>query len=481
MSPREPHFCSLPVTIDRSQRRPVGRQLEEQLRDIIRSGRLAGGSKLPATRTLAEDLGVSRSVVARIYGQLAAEGYLSLRRGANAVVRDLPSQPITSTEPAPSRRERSIRYDLHPDLPEVSAFPRKQWLRSLRHAVTVGTDADFGYISSGGLDALRQELAAYLARVRGVAAEPENVLVTAGTTHSVSLIARLLARRGLVTAAFENPSHRLLHEAAERSGVQLIGIDVDPSGLQAESIEETGASALFVSSGRPFPFAGSLSRDRRMMLVRWARESGALIIDVDYNSEFRYEKATAGGLHALAPEQVAYIGSTNCTLGPAIRLGWAVLPSRFIASATQEIVHTLGHVSGIEQLAFANFLQRGELDRHLRKVTMLYVRRRAALREALSIHVPHLRTHQCEGSVHLVLELPSSEAEAAAQREALARGLALQTVSEHALPGYKGPSGLLIGYGHLADPAIPDVVATLVDALDAAGLTCSDAEDACVG
>ena len=464
MSPRQLQARDLLIRIDRTRRAAIGRQIEDSLREAIRSRTLVPGSDLPSTRALAEELSVSRGVIVRAYAQLAAEGYLDLRQGANPAVRDVLELPAV---PPAATRETRTRYDLRPHVPEVGTFPRQEWLRSLRDALSTATDADLGYIDSHGLEQLRREVSAYLGRARGVAAHPEQIVITAGSSHSISLIARVLARSGVTAIGFENPSHRMLHAVAERAGLTPVGLPVDRDGLVASALDEATVGAVVVSPAHQFPTGRVLSAERRAELVLWARESGGLIVEDDYDAEFRYDRAPVAALHGLSPEQVAYIGSTSKTLSPAIRIGWAVLPRALAASVAEELACSVLHLSAIDQLAFADFLRRGEFDRHLRRMRAVYRGRRDALVGALEQQLPHLRVSGAAAGLHVVLELPAEIDEAAVCTQAQARGVTVQSLSDHALPGYAGPGGLLIGYGGILDPALPHAIAELATAIAA--------------
>jgi GntR family transcriptional regulator/MocR family aminotransferase len=470
MTPRHLHARDLLVRIDRSGAPGVGRQLEEQLRNALRSGTLTPGSDLPSTRALAEDLSVSRGVVVRAYAQLAAEGYLDLRQGASSCVRGIPfAEPERAPEVSPPPEQRpKLRYDLRAHKPELSGFPRHAWLRSLRRALLSAADADLGYIEDRcGLEQLRTEISRYLGRARGVAADPARVVVTAGSTHTLSLISRVLARRGASSIGFENPSHWLLHAVAQRAGLAPVGIPVDRHGLRLDELSAGNVGAVVVSPAHQFPTGAVLSADRRTELVRWARESGVLIIEDEYDAEFRYDRAPIGALQGLSPEQVAYIGSTGKTLSPGIRLGWVVLPSELVANVGEELFTTVLHVSGIDQLALADFVRRGEFDRHLRRMRTVYRRRRDALVGALETQLPLLPVSGIAAGLHVVVELPSTASETAACEQARARGLAIESLSQHALPGYGGPPGLLIGYGDIPEPSIPFAIDQLAQVLGA--------------
>lgn len=462
MSPHELQARDLLVRVDRASATPVGRQIEEQLRRAIRTGALAAGTGLPSTRALAKDLGVSRGVVLRAYAQLGAAGFIELRQGASPRVRSVPRV----REPGPEVDGR-ILYDLRTIQPDVSTFPRRLWLRSMEQAVTSATNAELGYLDVRGLARLRAELAGYLGRARGVVVDPDRIVVTAGATHAMSLLGRTLVRRGATLTGYENPSHRILHAVARRAGQTAVGIPVDAHGLRTDMLGDE--AAVVVSPANHFPTGVVLTQGRRAALVAWARRSGSLVVENDYDAEFRYESTSTGALQALAPEHVAYVGSTGKTLAPAIRLGWVVLPECLLEDVTEELAASMLHVSGMDQLAFVDFLRRGEFDRQLRRLRSLYRRRRDVVVDAIAKHLPDLFVTEPAAGLHVVVELPDAELEPAIVTAARAAGVLVPSLSQHALPGYDGPAGIIVGFGSLPEPTIPIAVQRLAAAVRSVG------------
>jgi len=381
-------------------------------------------------------------------------------------VRRLPHvEPTPAVDPERGAAAR-IRYELRAHLPEVSTFPRQAWLRSLRNAVGAATNAELGYVDCRGLPQLRTEVANYLGRARGVAANPDRIVITTGSTHALSLIGRALTRREATRMAFENPSHLVLHAVAERAGQTPVGVPVDTEGLCVDRLHLTDVDSVVVSPAHQFPTGVALSPDRRGLLIGWARSSGGLVIEDDYDAEFRYDRAPVGALQGLSAEHVAYVGSTGKTLAPAIRLGWSVLPADLKEAVAAELWGSMLNVSGIDQLAFADFLRRGEFDRHLRRMRTIYRRRRDVLVAALNERLPGLSVSGIAAGLHVVVELPSRESESAVCTRARSIGVRVQSLSQHALAGYDGPAGLLIGYGSIAEPAIPGAVEQLAQAIE---------------
>ncbi len=451
MSPRQQQVRELLLSIDRS-RGGVGRQIEAQLRETMSSGLLPTGTQLPSTRTLAEDLGVSRGVVARAYRQLAAEGYIALRQGANPSVSDVAATSVFAHGQRGSFE--TYRFDLRPDMADMTMFPRNGWLRAQQRALQSASIRELGGTDSRGIWALRSGIATYLGRSRGLLLQPENVRITACTPHSLNVVTRSLASGGVRTIAFENPSYAVYHDVVRQAGVEPRGVATDDHGLIVEELSEMGLAAVVVSPTNQFPVGTRLSESRRAALIEWATKSDGVIIEDQTECDIRYDKASVAPLQRLAPDRVVYLGSTSKTLAPSLRLGWVVMPERLAAEA-QELSTPFHHVSSCEQLAFADFLARGDYDRHIRKVRETYRNRRAVLIDALQRAFPQLSIVAPPAGLHVVLATGRARSVCELARR---NGLALRAISDHALPGYAGPDGILIGFGQVSEPAIPAAV-----------------------
>jgi GntR family transcriptional regulator / MocR family aminotransferase len=440
---------------------PLRGQLEEQLRDAIRSGRLAAGVPLPSTRSLARELAVSRGVVVDAYAQLAAEGYLVARQGA-------PTRVSEAASPAPggpgaAAAEQPPRFDFRPGGPDVSLFPRAAWLASLRRALREAPDARLDYGDPRGAPELRLALARYLGRARGVACDPDRVVVTSGMAQGMALVARALAEQGGRRIGVEDPSNRPGREQLSANGLDLVPVPVDADGLRVDALEARAPAAAFVAPAHQFPLGVVLSPERRAALIDWAARTGALVLEDDYDAEYRYDRAPVGAVQGLAPELVAYAGSVSKTLAPGLRLGWFVVPERL----AEGVVHAkasddLG-TPIVEQLALADFLERGELDRHLRRTRGVYRARRDALVAALARELPACPPTGVAAGLHLVVPLPPEADEPAIAARARARGVGLYGLAEHRIE--PGPPALLLGYGRIAEPAIEAAVAELAAAV----------------
>ncbi len=361
------------LSVSRDDRRGLGTQIEAQLRGAIREGTLRAGARVPSTRDLAGQLGVSRRVVVGAYEQLAAEGYLTLRQGARPCVAET-AQPRVFSPPAAGGPAAAPRFDLRPRVPDVSAFPRSTWLRCLRDALQVMTTAELGYGDPRGVAALRSALAEYLGRVRGVVAAPERIVITNGYSQGQGIVCRALAARGARRIGFENPSHPEQRRIAEKAGLDIVPIAVDDAGIRLDQLEGAGVDAVVLTPAHQHPTGAVLTGERRQGLLNWLRQRDAIVIEDDYDAEYRYDRAAVGALQGLEPDRIVYAGSASKTLAPALRLGWLVVPARLLAAVTDEKDLADCGTASIEQHAFANFLARGELDRHLRRMRARYRR-----------------------------------------------------------------------------------------------------------
>jgi len=443
---------------------PLHAQLEEQLRGAVRSGRLAPGVALPSTRVLARDLGVSRGVVVDAYAQLAAEGYLLARQGAPTRVTHAASAADGALRAA--AEERPPRFDFRPGGPDVSLFPRAAWLASLRRALRDAPDARLDYGDPRGAPELRGALARYLGRVRGVACAAERVVVTSGMAQGMAIFGRaLLADGGRRRIGVEDPSSAPGRAQLAATGLEIVPVPVDADGLVVEPLERSALDAALVTPAHQFTTGVVLAADRRAALVDWAARRGALVLEDDYDAEYRYDRLPVGALQGLGPEHVAYAGSVSKTLAPGLRLGWLVVPDRLAdAIAAAKASDDLG-TPIVEQLALADFLERGELDRHLRRTRAVYRARRDSLVAALARHLPGARTAGVAAGLHLVVHLPEGVEEQVVLPAARARGVGLSGLSEHGV--LPCPPALLLGYGRIAEPAIEAGVRALAGSLPA--------------
>ncbi len=455
------------LSVSRDAPGTLGSQIEDRLRRAIRDGALRTGARVPSTRDLARQVGVSRRVVVDAYAQLAAEGYLVLRQGARPRVSDIAvvSDPAEIGAATPARPPR---FSFRPSVPDVSTFPRAAWLRSLREAVTTITDADLGYGDPCGVDALRTALAEYLGRVRGVVAEPARVVVTCGYSQGQDIACRALVASGVERIAFEDPCDPEQRQTAVRAGLELVGVPVDEQGIRVETLERSDVGAVILTPAHQHPTGAVLSGERRAALIAWLRRRDAIVIEDDYDAHYRYDRAAVGALQGLEPDRIVYAGSVSKTLAPALRLGWLVVPPRLLDAVRAEKALADQGTARIEQLAFADFLARGELDRHLRRMRVRYRARRDALVAALAETLPEATVRGIAAGLHATVELPAGDDEQAILAEARRRRIELATMGPHRMTPGGGPPTLLLGYAQTPEAAIRAGVREVGEAVRAA-------------
>jgi GntR family transcriptional regulator/MocR family aminotransferase len=453
------------LSVTRDRPGTLGGQIEEQLRRAIREGTLKAGARVPSTRDLARQLGVSRRVAVDAYAQLAAEGYLSLRQGARPHVAEgaAAANAAAAEPPAPAPRPR---YDFRPSVPDVSTFPRTAWLRSLREALATITDADLGYGDPSGVDALRAALADYLGRVRGVVADPARVVVTSGYSQGLGIVCQALAQRGATRIAVEDPSNPEQAEIAARAGLEPVPVAVDEAGIRVDALERAGADAVVVTPAHQHPTGVVLGGERRTALRAWLRAHDAVAIEDDYDAEYRYDRAAVGAFQGLDADHVVYAGSASKTLAPALRIGWLVVPPGLLEGVAHEKVVADRGTARVEQQAFADFLARGELDRHLRRMRALYRARRDALVAALAEALPEASVRGIAAGLHVTVALPAGHDEEAIAAAARRRRIELSTMRDYRLRSGTGPATLMIGYAQLPEAAIRAGVRELARAVE---------------
>src|SRR5256886_1850343 len=449
----------LAIDLDRDGRDALHRQIEASIRGRIRSGALPADVALPPTRALAAELGVTRGVVVEAYAQLVAEGYLTSRSGGYTQVAPTAAavSPAAALKPgrsAPGRWPRPL-VDFGYGRGNVAAFPRAAWLRSVRRVLTEAAGERFGYLDGHGAVELRSALAAYLNRVRGTNADPETIVITNGYAQAMSLLLGLLAARGARTVAVEDPSASDdARPIAQSLGLNVVGVPVGDDGVRVDAVAKLGADVLILTPSHQWPTGGVLSPQARAAVLGWAQRTGALVLEDDYDAEYRYDRAPIGAMQGLDPDRVVYAGTASKTLAPGFRLGWLILP-RELAEPLAEAKLLADRGSPIlDQLTFADFLSRGEFDRHLRRMRPMYRSRRDALLTALAQHLPELEPAGIAAGLHLVAWLPQDLEEATVIAAAAREGGAVAGVSPYRLAAV--PRGcVFFGCSHRNEPATP--------------------------
>ncbi|WP_338899507.1 PLP-dependent aminotransferase family protein [Streptomyces sp. TG1A-60] len=444
--------------------RARGRTLQAALREAVRTGRLACGTRLPSSRELAADLGVSRGLVTEAYEQLTAEGYLRSGRGAGTWVgADVRAALPRARDLAP--RSPGARADFVPGTPDLSLFPRAAWAAAQRGVLAELPHQALGYPDPRGLPRLRTALAELLARRRGVVADPERIVVVSGVAQATTLLGCVLRARGARTVGVEDPGspeHGTLYAAA---GLGTVALPLDEEGLAVGPLRDSGVRAVVTTPAHQFPSGIAYSARRRVELLDWARSVDGLVVEDDYDGDFRYDRAPVGSLQGLDPERVAYTGSVSKSLAPGLRLGWLLVPT----SLAEEVVERkrtmdLGHPT-IDQALFARFVERGDYDRQLRRCQRAYRERRDALVRALAEHFPGAEVSGIAAGLHVIAALPGryGPLDRFLDRAAVA-GVEVRGVARYGRVPDDGVR-LVLGYAHLSPARIREGVEVLAAAV----------------
>jgi GntR family transcriptional regulator / MocR family aminotransferase len=467
--------------------------LEHELREAVREGRLRPGTRLPSSRTLAKDLDVGRNTVVDAYGQLVAEGWFEARPGAGTWVADRPDAPASSPDPAaatgatgttgaaaagpigptgramPHEEATAVRFDLRPGVPDLGSFPRTAWLAAARRALATAPDEVLGYGDPRGLPVLREALAGYLARARRVAVAPGAVVITNGFTEGLDLVGTALRQRGATTMAVEAHGHALHREIAEAAGLRLAPLPVDERGAVVDGLGDTvRADAVLLTPAHQFPLGVALDPARRRRAVAWAADSGSIVVEDDYDGEFRYDRQAVGAMQSIAPARVVYAGTASKSLAPGLRLGWLVLPSPLIDEVVELRRSRGAFASALDQLILAELITSGVFDRHVRRTRLAYRRRRDRLVAHLARHAPGVVITGIAAGLHALAHLPEGQSEADVVERAAARGLAIQGLGAYTVPGFERTPALVVGYGTPPEHAYSAALARLSATLDLA-------------
>jgi len=452
--------------------------LEGALRGAVRDGRLRPGTRLPSSRALAADLGIARNTVAEVYSQLVAEGWLTARTGSGTSVAPptspvhggLPSPvppgpppftgaPVPRTEVADRPEATAPRYDLRAGVPDLSAFPGRAWHAAARRALAAAPRHVLGYPDPRGLPQLRTALAGYLARARGVTADPARIVVCAGFAHGLAGLSRALRAAGASTLAVEAYGHQAHRDIAARPGLSLRPLPVD--GMGAMVAGAAGADAVLLTPAHQFPLGVALHPRRRRQVADW----GGVVIEDDYDGEFRYDRQPVGALQTLAPDRVVYAGTASKSLAPSLRLGWLVVPPRLLDAVTAELA---AGPSALDQLTLAEFITSGGYDRQIRRARLAYRRRRDRL--AAALHRQGLHVTGIAAGLQALVELPGTDTERAVVAGASRNGLAVDGLEDYraaAGPAADGRAGLVVGYGRPPEHGYTTALARLCAVLAA--------------
>jgi GntR family transcriptional regulator/MocR family aminotransferase len=452
--------------------------LHQQLRAAILDGRLAAGTALPSSRSLATDLGIARNTVVGAYDLLVAEGYALPRRGAKAVVANLRGRtvrtpastpraedprlapfwrtPYLASLPAHELPERNFRLGM----PDHRYFPHAVWRRLTAQALQAFARQPFRYPASEGLPVLRAAIAQHVAFARAVACTADDVIVTSGAQQAFDLLARLLVTPGETRVAVENPGYPPLRAAFAAAGAQLVPVKVDDEGLCVECLPDD-VRIVIVTPSHQSPTGVALSLRRRTALLDYARTHNAVLIEDDYDGEFRFGGRPLDALQTLDRDGlVFYVGTFSKSLFPALRKGFIVAPPWARAPLAAVKTYADAHGDAIMQYVLASFIRDGHMARHIRKMHGIYAARRTALFEGLATLAPWLAPIPSEAGMHTSARLrdPASATRFFVLMRNHAPGA--QSIAEYAMAPLETP-GVVFGYGVID----PDDIHTYLGAL----------------
>ncbi|MEZ0367050.1 PLP-dependent aminotransferase family protein [Mycobacterium sp. pUA109] len=438
------------VELDRDRPEPLHRQLTGSLRDAIRTGRLWPETRMPSSRVLAADLGVSRRLVVEAFAQLVAEGFLVSRHGAGTYVARIDTR--ADTVPADEPPVAQYDVDFSPGLPDLRSFPRGTWIHALRRGLADLPSESLGYVSPQGLPGTRRAVADYLRRTRGIVAGPDRVVLCSGVTQGLSLVARMLRQHAKPAIAVEDPGFWLHRGVIRGDGIEGVPIPVDAHGLDVAVLRASTATAVLTTPAHQSPTGVVMSAARRADLLEWAH-AGNLVIEDDYDAEFRYDRRPIGALQGLAPEHVIYLGSVSKTLAPGLRIGWIALPANRVGVAAAKGLAD-GGISVTDQIALAELLNSGEYDRHLRQMRRRYLSRRNALLAALEQFLPSAVVVGAAAGVQLMARFPADCDIDALVQAAAALGIRVESTRRWYADPDAAPPGLVMGYANLTESQI---------------------------
>ena len=457
------------LVLDRS--RPLRVQLENGLRDAIRTGRLPAGERIPSSRELATSLRVSRGLVQECFAQLTAEGYLTAQVGSatrvaqTAAATAAPLPPVRPEPDGPSQPDTAtLRADFVPATPDLASFPRNDWARAVRDVLRDAPNEVFGYSDPRGQLRLRTVLAGYLNRVRGAATHPDRLVVCAGFAQGLNLVMRTLVDRGVRLIAVEDPGYdETAVAAASWAGADLVPVPVDDDGLDVNVLDRSGADAVLLTPAHQWPTGVVLAAHRRHALIHWASRRGGWIIEDDYDAEFRYDREPVGVVQGLAPEHVFALGTVSKSLAPTLRLGWILSPPGLVDDLGAQKARNDRGAPGIDQLALAGLIESGRFDRHLRRMRGIYAARRGTLVAALTDHAPQIAITGLAAGFHAIAHLPAHVDESTVIAAARARGIGLYGMSPQRADKLTDPPQLVLGFGNLNERRIREGIAAVAD------------------
>jgi GntR family transcriptional regulator/MocR family aminotransferase len=449
---------------------PLGIQIQDQLRAAIRARRLGAAERLPSTRRLAELLGVSRGTIVDVYEQLLAEGYIESAVGSGTRVAAVPGRGAAQQAlgvVTPSSLRPTVA-DFEYGIPDLGSVPLTDWSWAVSEATRTLPTAELGDEDPAGSRRLREVVTAYHRRVRSGCAVAEDAVVVSGFRQGLAFALATLAQHGIGRIALEDPGPREHDVIARRAGLDAVPVPVDDHGLDVGLLRASGARAVLLTPAHQCPTGVALGPARRRDLVAWADEVDGVILEDDYDAEFRYDRQPVGSLQGLNPARVIALGSVSKTLAPAIRLGWVLAPPRFVTGIVEEKRLSSRGAPGLDQQALALLMESGRFDRHLRRVREIYRARQDVLAAEAELAFGPGRLHGLAAGCHALLRLPGDACERAVVATAMAMGVRVNGLEHYrftAADAEPRPPALVLGFGNVSEDQIRRGVRVLANAV----------------
>ena len=454
--------------IDKDSAEPIRRQIYTQMKDQIFSGQLCSGEALPSTRQLAEELSVSRSTVVEAYDMLLAEGFLESRQGAQTVVADglVMERPARQNAGETKRGSPRITADFSTGRPDLELFSHAQWVKLLSASATSLPAKQYGYTGPEGFLPLRQEIAAWLMRSRGLISDAEDIFITAGATQALRILCDMLCAGG-GRVMLEDPCHKGLYDTLRMTDCEIIPVSADDHGLQTDRLsDQAKADMIYVTPSHQFPLGGILPAARRAALIRYARAHDSYIVEDDYDSEFRYVGAPIAPLYSMDSQRVIYVGTFSKTIFPALRIGFVILPKNLQSRWRDIRTHHDVQNPPFEQAALAEFMRSRKLDRHIRSMRRVYATRRQTLMQSLDQHFG-TEWAPCgdAAGLHVTIRFCGIRFDEAMMARCTEAGVKVVPLETHCIEKGRHEDALVLGFGHLKEEQIEQGVRQLADVL----------------
>jgi GntR family transcriptional regulator/MocR family aminotransferase len=464
----------LGIELNRNTEVQLWRQIYQALKDLMLSGKLNAGEALPSTRELAKELNVSRNTVCEAYNLLISEGFVISRQGAPTRVADGLCIESTTRALSPNIMNRAVHpisVSFRTGRPDLRQFPRFLWQQLMNKAFEKLLLEDFGYTGPQGLPELREEIAAWLFRSRGLKVSSDDIFITAGATHGLHIIADILCGESK-NILMEDPCHMGMLGTFLNKGCTAVPIPVDAVGIQTDYLSECGGKGpIYVTPSHQFPMGGILPASRRVALLRFARENNLYIIEDDYDSEFRYCGEPIAPLYSMDPQRVIYVGTFSKAVFPALRVGYVILPYPLQNIWRKLRTHTDVQNPPFEQAALAEFLRTRKFDRHAQKMRRIYGQRRKVLLESLEETFGRgWNAYGDSAGLHVVIDFPERRFDEAFKNKCLQNGLYITPLESYCIKKGRHQSKLLMGYGHLEPDELKQGVVLLSDIMNNRGI-----------